>query len=98
VTARGRRSWRTSLFRVTGPENKPDESFNVAEFSRVLTEQASKDVGKKAITSQGPLPSGSGAIRGVVTDQSGAVVPNATVTAISQNGGSETAKTDGFGV
>ena len=81
-----------------GPENKPDESFNVAEFSRVLTEQASKDVGKKAITSQGPLPSGSGAIRGVVTDQSGAVVPNTTVTAISQNGGSETAKTDGYGV
>jgi hypothetical protein len=81
-----------------GPENKPDESFNVAEFSRVLTEQASKDVSNKAITSQGPLPSGSGAIRGVVIDQSGAAIPNVAVTAISQNGGSATAKTDGYGV
>jgi len=81
-----------------GPENKPEQSFSVAEFSRVLTEQSSKDLEKKQTsTTQGPLPSGSGAIAGVVTDQTGAVVGNVTVTAISQNGNSVSAKTDSNG-
>jgi hypothetical protein len=81
-----------------GAENKPDQSFEVAEFSRVLTEQSSKDLQKKApSTIQGPLPSGSGAITGVVTDPSGAVISDVTVTATSQNGRSETANTDGSG-
>ncbi len=81
-----------------GPENQAEQAFNVAEFSRVLAEQSSKDLNKKpASTTQGPLPSGSGAITGVVTDQSGAVVANATVTVLFQNGQSETTTTDSNG-
>ncbi len=81
-----------------GPENKAEQAFNVAEFSRVVAEQSSKDVNKKPTsTAQGPLPSGSGAITGLVTDPSGAVVPNATVTVLFQNGQSETTTTDGNG-
>ncbi len=71
-----------------GPENKPEQSFSVAAFSQVLTEQAATDLARKApATAQGPLPSGSGAIRGVVRDPSGAVVPGAEVTATSQSSG-----------
>jgi hypothetical protein len=78
-----------------GPENKAEQAFTVAEFSRVLAEQSSKDLNKKPTsTTQGPLPSGSGAIAGVVTDPSGAVVANATVTVLFQNGQSQTTTTD----
>jgi A-macroglobulin TED domain/Carboxypeptidase regulatory-like domain/Alpha-2-macroglobulin family/MG2 domain/A-macroglobulin receptor binding domain/Macroglobulin domain MG3 len=81
-----------------GPENQAEQGFNVAEFSRVLAEQSSKNLNKKSTsTTQGPLPSGSGAITGVVTDQSGAVVANATVTVLFQNGQSETTTTDSNG-
>ena len=81
-----------------GPENQAEQAFNVAEFSRVLAEQSSKDLNKKPASAiQGPLPSGSGAITGVVTDQSGAVVTNATVTVLFQNGQSETTTTDSNG-
>lgn len=76
-----------------GPENKQEQAFSVAEFSRVLAEQSSKELEKKSNTVQGPLPSGSGAIAGVVTDQTGAVVPNATVIAISQSSREETVTT-----
>jgi hypothetical protein len=81
-----------------GPENKAEQAFNVAEFSRVVAEQSSKEVNKKPTsTTQGPLPSGSGAIAGVVTDPSGAVVPNVSVTVLFQNGQSETTTTDSNG-
>jgi hypothetical protein len=81
-----------------GPVNQAEQAFNVAEFSRVLAEQSSKDLNKKPTsTTQGPLPSGSGAITGVVTDQSGAVVANATVTVLFQNGQSQTTTTDSTG-
>lgn len=82
-----------------GPKNNPDTRFQVAEFSRVLTEQNSKDLQKKSTGSiEGPLPSGSGAIRGVVTDPSGAVVPNVEITAVSLSGRGFTAQTDSAGV
>jgi hypothetical protein len=83
-----------------GPENKPEQSFNVAEFSQVLTEQVVTGLaGKAPATAQGPLPSGSGAITGVVTDASGAVVPNTEVTATSLSSGqSATTRTDSSGV
>jgi len=81
-----------------GPENQAEQAFNVAEFSRVLAEQSSKDLNKKPpSTTQGPLPSGSGAITGVVSDPSGAVVAGATVTVILQNGQSQTTTTDSNG-
>ena len=79
-------------------ENQAEQAFNVAEFSRVVAEQSSKDLNKKLTsTPQGPLPSGSGAIYGVVTDSSGAVVQKVTVTVLFQNGQSETTTTDGNG-
>jgi hypothetical protein len=81
-----------------GPENQAEQAFNVAEFSRVLAEQSSKDLNKKPASAiPGPLPPGSGAITGVVTDQSGAVVANATVTVLFQNRQSETTITDSNG-
>jgi hypothetical protein len=74
-----------------GPENQADQALNVAEFGRVVAEQSSQDLYKKPTsTTQGPLPSGSGAITGVVTDPSGAVVANVTVTLLFQNGQTET--------
>jgi hypothetical protein len=82
-----------------GPKNNPNTAFQVAEFSRVLAEQNSKDLQNKSTgTIEGPLPSGSGAIRGVITDPSGAVIPNAEVTAISSSGRSFTAQTDSAGL
>jgi A-macroglobulin TED domain/Alpha-2-macroglobulin family/Carboxypeptidase regulatory-like domain/MG2 domain/A-macroglobulin receptor binding domain/Macroglobulin domain MG3 len=81
-----------------GPENQAEQAFNVAEFSRVVAEQSSKDLNKKPpSTTQGPLPSGSGAITGVVTDPSGALVANVTVTVLFQNGQRDTTTTDGNG-
>jgi uncharacterized protein YfaS (alpha-2-macroglobulin family) len=81
-----------------GPENQAEQVFNVAEFSRVIAEQSSKDLNTKPTsTTPGPLPSGSGAITGVVTDPSGAVLPNVTVTLVFQNGQRETTTTDGNG-
>jgi hypothetical protein len=80
-----------------GPENQAEQAFNVAEFSRVVAEQSTKDLNKKPSTTQGPLPSGSGAITGVVTDPSGAVVPNVTVTVLFHNGQRQTTTADSNG-
>jgi hypothetical protein len=65
-----------------GPENDWNLAFSVAEFSRVISEQSSKQTAPVPTKKQNPLASGNGAILGVVTDQSGASVPNITVTAI----------------
>ena len=81
-----------------GPENHAEQAFNVAEFSRVLAEQSSIDLNKKSPpTTQGPLPSGSGSITGVVTDPSGAVIADVAVTVLFQNGQRDTTTTDGNG-
>lgn len=65
-----------------GPENDPNQSFSVAQFSRVIAEQSSKQIAPMPAKKNNPLASGNGAIVGVVTDQSGASVPNVTVTTI----------------
>jgi hypothetical protein len=80
-----------------GPENKPEQAFQVAEFSRVLAEQSSTDIVAKP-TSQGTLPSGTGGITGAVTDMTGAVIPNARVTATKNTGQSMTTVTNSEGV
>jgi hypothetical protein len=66
-----------------GPDKEPKQPFSVAEFSRVLAEQSSKDKEPVPAPGQRPLAGGSGGIYGVVTDQSGAVIANAGLTLLS---------------
>jgi len=66
-----------------GPENDPNHAFPVAEYSRVIAEQTSKQKEAIANKTQNPVEGGSGGLHGVVTDPSGAAVPNATVAATS---------------
>jgi hypothetical protein len=70
-----------------GAENKLEGAFSVAEFSRVVAEQSSKDKEPVATGKQKPLAGGTGGIYGVVTDASGAAIANADVTAISLDTG-----------
>jgi A-macroglobulin TED domain/Alpha-2-macroglobulin family/Carboxypeptidase regulatory-like domain/MG2 domain/A-macroglobulin receptor binding domain/Alpha-2-macroglobulin bait region domain/Macroglobulin domain MG3 len=65
-----------------GPEKDLNLAFSVAQFSRVIAEQSSKQVAPVPTKKQNPLASGNGAIVGVVIDPTGAIVPNVTVTAI----------------
>jgi hypothetical protein len=60
--------------------------FPVAEFNRVTAERSSKDIRTMPTTERKPLAGGRGAVSGVVTDASGAVVSGATVTAESEIG------------
>ena len=64
-----------------GPENKSQGAFQVAEFSRVLTEMSSKDIHAMPTAKDPPRPGGTGGISGQVTDPSGAVVAGVSVTA-----------------
>ena len=62
-----------------GESNTPDD-FVIASFSRDIAEQIGKDLVPQSVSSE-PLSENTGAIRGVVTDPSGAVIPNVTVVA-----------------
>jgi A-macroglobulin TED domain/Alpha-2-macroglobulin family/MG2 domain/Carboxypeptidase regulatory-like domain/A-macroglobulin receptor binding domain/Macroglobulin domain MG3/Alpha-2-macroglobulin bait region domain len=66
-----------------GPGNDPNRAFPVAEYSRVIAEQTSKQKEAIANKTQNPLQGGFGGLYGIVTDSSGAVVSNATVAATS---------------
>jgi uncharacterized protein YfaS (alpha-2-macroglobulin family) len=66
-----------------GPDNDPNRAFSVAEYSRVIAEQTSKQKEAIANKSQNPVQGGYGGLHGIVTDPSGAVVSNATVAATS---------------
>jgi hypothetical protein len=69
-----------------GPKNDPEQAFSVAEFSRVVAEQTSKDK-EPVATAQKPLAGGTGGIYGSVSDQTGAAIANANVTVISMETG-----------
>jgi uncharacterized protein YfaS (alpha-2-macroglobulin family) len=66
-----------------GPENDPKRAFPVAEYSRVIAEQDSKQKEAVANKTQNPVQGGYGGLHGIVTDSSGAVVSNAVVAATS---------------
>jgi hypothetical protein len=66
-----------------GPDNDPNRAFPVAEYSRVIAEQTSKQKEASANKMQNPVQGGFGGLHGIVTDPSGAVVSNAVVAATS---------------
>src|SRR5580658_6037394 len=66
-----------------GPDNDPSHAFPVAEYSRVIAEQTSKQKEAIANKTQNPVQGGFGGLHGIVTDASGAVVRNAVVAATS---------------
>jgi hypothetical protein len=80
-----------------GPDNDTNGGFPVAEFSRVIAEQSSKDIKVVPTPKEPPRSGGYGGISGVVTDPSGAVIAKTTVTVESENGMQFTEYTDGSG-
>lgn len=66
-----------------GPDNDEQHAFPVAEYSRVIAEQTSKQKEAIANKTQNPVQGGFGGLHGIVTDPTGAVVSNATVAATS---------------
>ena len=64
---------------------KQQYPFEVSSFSRVLSEQSSKDAAPVPTAANAPLGAGAGTISGTVTDPSGAVIPNATVVATAED-------------
>jgi hypothetical protein len=80
-----------------GPDNDPNGGVQVAEFSRVIAEQSSKDIRIIPTPKEPPRTGGHGGISGVVTDPSGAVVAKTTVTAKTENGTQFVEYTDSSG-
>ena len=79
-----------------GTQNTKDD-FSVATMSRVVSEQSGKDATEHLVVSD-PLAGNTGAIEGVVTDPTGAVVPDVTATAHKQGEAKNfSAKTDTTG-
>jgi uncharacterized protein YfaS (alpha-2-macroglobulin family) len=66
-----------------GPDNHEQHAFPVAEYSRVIAEQTSKQKEAIANKTQNPVQGGYGGLHGVVTDPTGAVVAGAAVAATS---------------
>jgi len=79
-----------------GRANTSDD-FAVASFSRDISEQSGKDLVPEPVSSE-PLSGNTGAINGIVTDITGAVMPNAAVVAtLRQTGQAFTATSDSDG-
>jgi hypothetical protein len=57
------------------------DDFNVAEFSRILSDQSAQDAKPQAAPGAVTFSGATGAIGGTILDPSGAVVPGATITA-----------------
>jgi hypothetical protein len=70
-----------------GKANTPDD-FPVASFSRDIAEQSGKDIIPQSVNSE-PLSGNTGAINGIVTDPSGAVISNVTVIATLRQTGQQ---------
>jgi uncharacterized protein YfaS (alpha-2-macroglobulin family) len=66
-----------------GKTGTPDD-FNVAEFSRIVSDQSAQDAKPRSAPASITFSGDTGAIGGTVADPSGAVIPNATVTATHQ--------------
>ncbi len=71
------------FLRSNGTDGQPGtyDDFNVASFSRLLTEQSGNDSKPQQVKPPLVLPGSSGALTGTVTDPGGAVVPGALVKA-----------------
>ena len=87
----------TVLSHGEGPKIDANAGFAVTSFNRVTAERSSKDIRAMPAKEQKPLAGGRGAITGVVTDPSGAVVSGATVTAVSEAGMEYTESSDAEG-
>ncbi|HEV2989473.1 MAG TPA: alpha-2-macroglobulin family protein [Candidatus Angelobacter sp.] len=59
--------------------------FSVAEFSRVVAEQSSKELSAQPTSKEPPRTAGSGGISGAVTDPQGAVIQGAQVIAVGRS-------------
>jgi len=68
-----------------GPPQPQSYPFEVTSFSRVLSEQSSRDTAPVPTPTKEPLGEGEGTISGTVTDPSGAVILNATIVATSED-------------
>lgn len=60
------------------------DDFNVAEFSRIVSDQSAQDAKPQIAPAAVTFSGDTGAIGGTILDPSGAVIPGATVTATSQ--------------
>jgi hypothetical protein len=69
-----------------GPGVDAKFPFSVADFSGLLAEQTSRDLTPAPATDRTSLASGTGGIKGQVSDPSGAAVAGATVRAVGQEG------------
>jgi hypothetical protein len=76
-----------------GKANTPDD-FPVASFSRDIAEQSGKDILPQSVNSE-PLSGSTGAINGIVTDPSGAVISNVSVVATLRQTGQKFSATTG---
>ncbi len=72
-----------------GAENKPEQAFPVAQFSRVMAEQSSKNIKAMATPKEPPIPGGKGRIAGTVTDPMRAVIQDVMVLAVLVNTGQQ---------
>jgi hypothetical protein len=59
--------------------------FSVAEFSRVVAEQSSKELTPQLTSKEPPRTAGSGGISGIITDPQGAVIAGAQVVAVGRS-------------
>src|SRR6185369_14521912 len=88
------RKFITFSLRSDGPDGAQNtyDDFDVARFEVLLRDELARS-GSESSAANLALKSGTGSVDGVVTDSTGAVVPNATVTLISPEGARKQAST-----